>query len=251
MFSEKIYDNELKNWQDYKEIAEKYNLDVSDVFYKMVCQEKTIDEVLSEEISFAGKCIVRKCSITVNQTKEFFLAQLENLLRILKKLLWQIQKAVHFIKETLGKINKFLRLQKKFLTMIKKISAQVDNPINPEEDLTYLVKGPLLKISKPKKNIKYPKVEFTCEHCGKKFMGIKYGNNDIHFCCTECKKAYYWWKKHPKKDKKSLAQWNTEARACGMTYGQYRTQIERFGKTFEELKLDDPPDVSRLKSFFA
>ena len=37
---------------------------------------------------------------------------------------------------------------------------------------------------------------------------------------------------------KSFADWCREANECGMDYGNYRAQIEVFGKTFEELKAN-------------
>lgn len=35
---------------------------------------------------------------------------------------------------------------------------------------------------------------------------------------------------------KTLSDWSREAAECNMDYGQYRAQIEVFGKTYEELK---------------
>ena len=36
--------------------------------------------------------------------------------------------------------------------------------------------------------------------------------------------------------KKTFADWSREATECGMDYGNYRMQVEVFGKTYEELK---------------
>ena len=56
--------------------------------------------------------------------------------------------------------------------------------------------------------------------------------SDKKFCCATCRRNY-----NPEgKKKKSLEDWAKEALACRMTYGKYRVAVERFGKTFEELK---------------
>lgn len=40
----------------------------------------------------------------------------------------------------------------------------------------------------------------------------------------------------PTKFVKPLEAWIAEAAACGLSYGRYRQSVERFGKSFEELK---------------
>lgn len=82
-------------------------------------------------------------------------------------------------------------------------------------------------------------VEKTCKLCGKTFFTKVH---DKKFCSKKCEEAYF--SKEYKKceqlskptEKKPLSQWMEEARQCGLSYGIYRMQVERFGKTFEELR---------------
>lgn len=79
-----------------------------------------------------------------------------------------------------------------------------------------------------------------CAYCGKEF---KPASNFMKYCSVECQKKANDAKKHEEskspfaKPKESfLDKWIDEANACGMSYGQYKAQIQIFGKTFEELK---------------
>lgn len=86
---------------------------------------------------------------------------------------------------------------------------------------------------KPKKP---PKV---CVVCGKEFIPK---SNAQSCCSTQCSLK----KKIMKMDfrrtsrklngKKTVEDWASEAKECGMTYGKYRAAVELLGKTFEELK---------------
>ena len=80
-------------------------------------------------------------------------------------------------------------------------------------------------VNKPKKS-----EQRVCLTCGHIFQATP--TNNKKFCCTSCKLHF----NPDRKKKKLLEEWATEAQACGMTYGKYRTQIEHFGKTFEELQ---------------
>lgn len=80
-----------------------------------------------------------------------------------------------------------------------------------------------------------------CLHCGKEFS-YDPADKVKEFCSLKCEKAHASktaFSSTPKKQKKSLEQWQREATQCGMTYGQYRAMVEKFGKTFDELKLTD------------
>ena len=86
--------------------------------------------------------------------------------------------------------------------------------------------------------------ERICELCGKKFM-TNYPRKKT--CSAECSRALDGRRcrksiiadrvaEAENKLTKTLSDWTREARECNMTYGQYRAQIEVFGKTYEELK---------------
>lgn len=84
-----------------------------------------------------------------------------------------------------------------------------------------------------------------CEYCGQIF---KPRSEKSRFCSFDCahksilkKKAQNRAKEraeliNAKVKKKTFAEWCREADECNMDYGNYRAQIEVFGKTFEELK---------------
>ena len=94
----------------------------------------------------------------------------------------------------------------------------------------------------------------TCEICGAELP-----KGRQKYCSNECLKFAD--KKHShgrrtyceftrkKRDpnRKTIEQWNREARQCGMSYGKYRAAINS-GKTFDELKLPerDPSDEKIL-----
>ena len=77
----------------------------------------------------------------------------------------------------------------------------------------------------------------SCRQCGKMFEATKQG---ILYCGPDCravaaserdKRNYYKnkeLKNRPRirKKEKSLAEWDAEARAAGMSYGQYRAMVE-------------------------
>lgn len=76
---------------------------------------------------------------------------------------------------------------------------------------------------------------FVCTNCGKSFHPTSPAQR---FCCKSCATTYSQTRaKERRKPLKTLEQWQAEAAACGLSYGQYRLQVERFGKSFEELKL--------------
>lgn len=87
-----------------------------------------------------------------------------------------------------------------------------------------------------------------CPHCHEKFIPIpSYKVYCSRKCCDtadkfrkrevqknsllELKVA-----KAENKPVKTLSDWSREAAECNMDYGNYRAQVEVFGKTFEELK---------------
>lgn len=79
----------------------------------------------------------------------------------------------------------------------------------------------------------------TCPVCGKEFELT--AHNKI-YCCKRCankrKCERQKVKKRRRKNVTSLNEWLREACACGMSYGKYRSAVEYFGKTFEELKAN-------------
>jgi len=79
----------------------------------------------------------------------------------------------------------------------------------------------------------------TCKTCGKKFTDVY----NAKYCSKKCRdeaikkeQAKQAMAKATGEKVKTLSDWTREARECNMDYGQYRAQIEVFGKTFEELK---------------
>lgn len=79
----------------------------------------------------------------------------------------------------------------------------------------------------------------TCKTCGKKFTDVY----KAKYCSKKCRneaikkeQAKHAMAKATDEKVKTLAEWTREARECNMDYGQYRAQIEVFGKTYEELK---------------
>ena len=85
-----------------------------------------------------------------------------------------------------------------------------------------------------------------CAFCGTEFF-TEHDSDEI-FCCESCRNQYNAQAEKPvlptqrkKHSDKSVADWQKEALLCGMTYGQYRAAVEKLGKTFDELKLPDPP----------
>ncbi len=87
-----------------------------------------------------------------------------------------------------------------------------------------------------------PPEERKCVICGKDFIAPSDSDKDC--CCTYCELVKDWRHLHPPEErlkkpekKKTLTDWQKEAHQCGMSYGIYRAQIERFGKTFEELVI--------------
>lgn len=88
-----------------------------------------------------------------------------------------------------------------------------------------------------------PPEERECMICGKIFAAPS--DSDKKFCSTFCELVDDYRKNNQSKEKvekkpekkKTLTDWQKEAHQCGMSYGMYRAQIERFGKTFEELVI--------------
>ena len=95
-----------------------------------------------------------------------------------------------------------------------------------------------------------------CETCGEEF---KPKNSGQKYCCLACYLKAKYRKRaqrfnaeraHEQKavndatvrnlqkklNTRSFADWQREAAECNMDYGNYRAQIEVFGKTYEELK---------------
>ena len=84
--------------------------------------------------------------------------------------------------------------------------------------------------------------EVTCGICGKKFTAF---GKSAKYCSDKCKHiANNTYRERREVERLSkqeirerrMAKWIREARECGMDYGNYRAQIEQFGKTYEELK---------------
>ena len=85
--------------------------------------------------------------------------------------------------------------------------------------------------------------------CGKEFVSTR---SNRKYCSGSCydkatnqmtvqRQRFQRALKKPKVKKpvgKPLEQWMREAEACGMDYGTYRTQVERLGRTFEELSAN-------------
>lgn len=88
-----------------------------------------------------------------------------------------------------------------------------------------------------------PTEDRECAICGKTFTAPI--GSDKKFCSIFCELVNDYRELHPPKEKvekkpakkKTLLDWQREAQQCGMSYGIYRAQIERFGKTFEELVI--------------
>lgn len=87
-----------------------------------------------------------------------------------------------------------------------------------------------------------------CEQCHKKFITLV---KQRKYCSDKCSRAAQrardrelvkqsWLElavaAAENKPVKTLSDWSREARECNLDYGQYRAQIEVFGKTYEELK---------------
>lgn len=85
-----------------------------------------------------------------------------------------------------------------------------------------------------------------CEHCNREFKPV---STSSRFCSAECMKKHNARLQEEKlaqrraeavnqvtRREKTMADWLREADECNLDYGTYRTQIEQFGKTYEELK---------------
>ena len=77
-----------------------------------------------------------------------------------------------------------------------------------------------------------------CVICGAEFETRNAGSR----YCPECRDYIQTGKlplceDEPTKFVKPLDAWIAEAAACGLSYGRYRQCVERFGKSFDELKL--------------
>ena len=90
----------------------------------------------------------------------------------------------------------------------------------------------------------------TCAFCGQSFTSTHY---EQQYCSVECVRKAAAHKLRLERinraanettaraiakvnHKRTLADWQREAAECNMDYGNYRAQIEVFGKTYEELK---------------
>lgn len=81
----------------------------------------------------------------------------------------------------------------------------------------------------------------SCDVCGNLYEAK---NRASRYCSQKCryavanerakikyhKKKAYKNKPTPQKDVKTLEEWNKEARAAGMSYGQYRAMVELKGR---------------------
>lgn len=72
-----------------------------------------------------------------------------------------------------------------------------------------------------------------CIECGAEFEPIIPEQKK----CAECRRKPI---EKPARStgKKTLEDWAREAAECGLSYGVYRMQVERFGKTYEELRMN-------------
>lgn len=98
-----------------------------------------------------------------------------------------------------------------------------------------------------------------CAYCGENFLTF---NKAQKYCSTECCKAnqknlnaYRTRKQHYEPTvtilpRKTLSEWELEARACRLDYGNYRGLIEKCGRTFEEL-VAVQLDLDGLKDYFS
>ena len=89
--------------------------------------------------------------------------------------------------------------------------------------------------------------EKVCPICGKDFTT---SNEKRIYCSEKCRNASVLQKQkayqaaasaeleNQKNKNAHLDQVISEAYACGLTYGQYKVQVQIFGKTFEELKAE-------------
>ena len=104
-----------------------------------------------------------------------------------------------------------------------------------------------------------------CDHCGKEYVPISISSRYCSANCAKLGKLEKARKRYanlhaeratqtaiakakvviasdvnteekPQSKEKSLEDWIREASECNMDYGNYRAQIEHFGKTFEQLK---------------
>lgn len=87
-----------------------------------------------------------------------------------------------------------------------------------------------------------------CRNCGDMFMPTKKQNKLCPTCSDTLKRREKTKKQITEKaqqitdhavgkpNERTFADWTREAADCNMDYGNYRAQIEVFGKTYEELK---------------